>query len=562
MEKMISERYMIITSLGEGGMADVYLAVDTILNREVAIKVLRGELSNDPITLLRFQREANAASKLTHPNVVDVYDVGEYNNRHYIVMEYVRGRTLKQLLSQRGALHKEEALDIMKQLVSAVKHAHDNHIIHRDIKPQNVMVKDDGTVKITDFGIALAHDAVQLTQSDAVLGSAHYLAPETTRGESATNQIDIYALGIVFYELLSGSVPFKGANPVQIAMMHLREEIPSIREFNPTLPQSIENIIRKATVKNRNFRYQTLDDMLIDLNQCLLPGYANVKKIEFEDESYNDTRERNTKVDIANNKEEEKEPIKKKKQKKTTLFLVMFTFFVIGIFTVGVYYAGIIPGFSYDPSLTIPNITNIKEEEAKRKLEESGFLLENIIFKSELSKTIEEGYIISVEPKEASQVKKSEKIEVTFSKGIYFEVGNYVGKTLEEVEKLFQEKGLKVKVTVEKKTMSDRPGGVIIEQSLLMENDLIDPKEEKEIKFIVSARPEFVIPKVIGRPIKEVQKELQDKGAAVVIRQKSLTGLSNEQLEKIEKGVVVECDPSEGTTYTQEGDVYITLYYY
>lgn len=562
MEKMISERYMIITDLGEGGMADVYLAIDTILNREVAIKVLRGELSNDPITLLRFQREANAASKLTHPNVVDVYDVGEYNNRHYIVMEYVRGRTLKQLLSQRGALHKEEALDIMKQLVSAVKHAHDNNIIHRDIKPQNVMIKDDGTVKITDFGIALAHDAVQLTQSDAVLGSAHYLAPETTRGESATNQIDIYALGIVFYELLSGSVPFKGVNPVQIAMRHLREEVPSIREFNPTLPQSIENIIRKATVKNRHFRYQTLDEMLVDLNQCLLPEYANVEKVEFDDEGYSDDKEMNVKADLASSKEEEKEPAKKKNQKKTTLLLIIFTFFVVGAFTAGIYYAGIIPGFSYDPSLTIPNIINIKEEEAKSKLQEAGFLLDNITFKSELSKSVEEGHVISVEPKEASQVKKSEKIEVTVSKGVYFEVGNYVGKTLEEVEKLFQEKGLKIKVTVEKKTMGDRPGGIIIEQSLLMEHDFIDPKEEKEIKFIVSARPEFVIPKVIGRPVQEVQKELQEKGAAVVIRQKSLTGLSSEQLEKIEKGVVVECNPMEGTTYTQEGDVYITLYYY
>ena len=208
MNKIIAERYMLVTALGEGGMADVYLAVDTILNREVAIKILRGELGKDPVALLRFQREANAVSKLNHPNVVDVYDVGEYEGRHYIVMEYVRGRTLKQLISQRGALQADEAVNIMIQLTSAVQHAHENNIIHRDIKPQNVLVKDDGTVKITDFGIALAHDAVQLTQTNAVLGSAHYLAPETTRGETPTNQVDIYALGIVFYELLTGSVPF------------------------------------------------------------------------------------------------------------------------------------------------------------------------------------------------------------------------------------------------------------------------------------------------------------------------------------------------------------------
>ncbi|MDE6475243.1 MAG: Stk1 family PASTA domain-containing Ser/Thr kinase [Erysipelotrichaceae bacterium] len=558
MEKMIAERYMIISNLGEGGMADVFLAVDTILKREVAIKILRGELSNDPITLLRFQREANAASKLTHPNVVDVYDVGEYNHRHYIVMEYVRGRTLKQLLSQRGALHKEEALDIMKQLVSAVKHAHDNHIVHRDIKPQNIMIKDDGTVKITDFGIAFAHDAVQLTQSDAVLGSAHYLAPETTRGESATNQVDIYALGIVFYELLSGSVPFKGDNPVQIAMMHLREEIPSICEFNPTLPQSIENIIRKATVKNKALRYQNLDKMLEDLNQCLLPAYANVEKLVFEEEEQDTMKEEEEKTLSSNIKEEKGSANKKKK----VAILLVLSLFIIGIGTTVIYYTGVFPGFAHNPSLIIPNIINYEEELAKSTLEEAGFLAENIIFKRELSKTIEEGHVISVEPKEASQVKKNDKIEVTISKGLYFTIENYVGKTLEEVETLFKEKGVKIKITVEKKTMGDRPGGIIMEQSLLVEGDFIDPQEEKEIKFVVSARPEFVIPNIIGRPIKEAQKELQDKGAAVVIYQKSLNGLTSEQIEQIEKGVVVECNPMVGVTYTQEGDAYITLYYY
>ena len=281
MDKMIAERYMLVSLLGEGGMADVYLAIDTILNREVAIKILRGELSKDPVTLLRFQREASAVSKLNHPNVVDVYDVGEYEGKHYIVMEYIRGRTLKQLISQRGALHKEEAVNIMKQLTSAVEHAHENHIIHRDIKPQNILVKDDGTIKITDFGIALAHDAVQLTQNDAVLGSAHYLAPETTRGEAPTVQVDIYALGIVFYELLTGSVPFKGDNPVQIAMKHLREEIPSVCEFNPTLPQAVENIILRATVKNREQRYHSAKEMLYDLECCLKPEYAHVDKLKF-----------------------------------------------------------------------------------------------------------------------------------------------------------------------------------------------------------------------------------------------------------------------------------------
>ena len=198
-------------------MADVYLAQDSFLNREVAVKILRGKLSLDPVALLRFQREANAASRLNHPNIVEIYDVGEDSGQHYIVMEYIRGKSLKELISQRGAMDKQEALQIMDQLLCAIIEAHKNNIIHRDIKPQNILVKDDGTVKIADFGIATVSDAVQLTQTDTVLGSVHYLAPELARGEIATFQSDIYALGITFYELLTGQVPYTGESPVQIA---------------------------------------------------------------------------------------------------------------------------------------------------------------------------------------------------------------------------------------------------------------------------------------------------------------------------------------------------------
>ncbi len=282
MNKMIAKRYMVIKHIGQGGMADVYVAVDMLLNREVAVKVLRGELSNDPVALLRFQREANASTALSHPNIVDIYDVGEENGYHYIVMEYVRGKDLKQLIAQRGALCKEEAVAIMKQLVSAVAEAHRCNIIHRDIKPQNVLIKDDGTLKVVDFGIALAQDALQLTQSDSVMGSVHYLAPEVARGEAATRQSDIYSLGIVFYELLSGEVPFHGEQAVQIAMKHMREEIPSIRKLNPQLPQAVENVILRATAKNKNFRYPNCEAMLQDLTTCLSPQRADEPRVVFK----------------------------------------------------------------------------------------------------------------------------------------------------------------------------------------------------------------------------------------------------------------------------------------
>ena len=288
MLQILASRYHILKRLGEGGMADVYLAQDELLNREVAIKVLRGNLALEPVSLLRFQREANSASQLNHPNIVEIYDVGEEEGHHYIVMEYIRGRTLKQLIQQRGALEKNEALAIMDQFISAVEEAHKKNIIHRDIKPQNVLIKDDGTVKITDFGIATVSDSLQLTQADTVLGSVHYLAPELARGENASFQSDIYALGICFYELLTGEVPYRGETPVQVAMKHLKDVMPSVLEFNPSLPMSIENIIIKSTAKNRHNRYKSAEDMRLDLKSCLSDKNKNVKRIEFDQANESD----------------------------------------------------------------------------------------------------------------------------------------------------------------------------------------------------------------------------------------------------------------------------------
>ena len=231
-------------------MANVYLAYDSILDRNVAIKVLRGDLSNDEKFVRRFQREALSASSLAHPNIVEVYDVGEDNGIYYIVMEYIDGKTIKQLLKKRGNLTLSEAIDIMLQLTDGMAHAHDSYIIHRDLKPQNVMIKDDGSIKITDFGIAMAINATQLTQTNSVMGSVHYLPPEQAAGKRATTKSDIYSMGIIFYELLTGVLPFRGDNAVEIALKHMRDELPSVRDEHPELPQSVDNIIRRATAKN------------------------------------------------------------------------------------------------------------------------------------------------------------------------------------------------------------------------------------------------------------------------------------------------------------------------
>ena len=232
----INNRYEIVKSIGEGGMANVYLANDTILDRKVAVKVLRGDLSGDDKFIRRFQREALAVSNLSHPNIVEVYDVGEEDGEHYIVMEYIEGKTLKQLLKKRESLTLTEVIDIMTQLTDGIAHAHESYIIHRDIKPQNIMIEDDGRIKITDFGIAMALNATQLTQTNSVMGSVHYLPPEQASGKSASIKSDIYSLGIMMYELLTGSVPFKGDNAVEIALKHMKDKIPSIRKQDPSIP--------------------------------------------------------------------------------------------------------------------------------------------------------------------------------------------------------------------------------------------------------------------------------------------------------------------------------------
>jgi len=275
----ISDRYQIIKSIGEGGMANVYLAYDTILDRNVAVKILRGDLSNDEKFVRRFQREALSASSLAHPNIVEVYDVGEDNGEYYIVMEYIEGKHLKSLLKKRGKLTLSEAVDIMMQITDGMSVAHDSYIIHRDIKPQNIMILENGLVKITDFGIAMAMNATQLTQTNSVMGSVHYLPPEQASGQGSTLQSDIYSMGIVMYELLTGSLPYKGDNAVEIALKHLKESIPSIREKLPNLPQSIENIILKSTAKNPKNRYADAREMHNDLLTCMDEERQNEKKI-------------------------------------------------------------------------------------------------------------------------------------------------------------------------------------------------------------------------------------------------------------------------------------------
>ena len=412
----INDRYEIVRVIGEGGMANVYLAIDTILNRKVAVKVLRGDLSNDEKFVRRFQREALSASSLNHPNIVEMYDVGEDDGNFYIVMEYVEGKNLKQLIKRRTKLSLPEVIDIMKQLTDGIAHAHDSFIIHRDIKPQNMLILDSGLVKITDFGIAVALNSTQLTQTNSVMGSVHYLPPEQAAGKGATFKSDIYSLGILMYELVTGKLPFKGENAVEIALKQMKEPIPSVREIDDTIYQSVENIILKACAKNPKNRYESVRDMYYDLCKCLDEENHNVDKIKYVYPEAEDSG----KIVKEEKKEEVKEEVEIKKVNEENEVSSNKVGWIIGLIigflvVVGVLLLIFMPKLTKVPDVRVPNVTNMTVVEAERALEEAGLEVNSNI-EEVFSDTVEVGKVVRISPS-LSTLKKGTTITIYLSKG-------------------------------------------------------------------------------------------------------------------------------------------------
>ncbi len=424
----INDRYQIIKTIGEGGMANVYLAYDTILDRNVAVKVLRGDLANDEKFVRRFQREALSASSLSHPNIVEVYDVGEDNGLYYIVMEYIEGRHLKQLVKKRGNLTVREVVDIMLQLTDGMSAAHDSYIIHRDIKPQNIMILENGLIKITDFGIAMALNATQLTQTNSVMGSVHYLPPEQACGKGATIQSDVYSMGILMYELLSGSVPFKGENAVEIALKHIKESIPNVKEANATIPESVANIVKRATAKNLKNRYADAREMNEDLKTCLDDSRVDEEEIEFEfPEIEEDKKSKKTVTELENSTiVEESKPkteevkveqitekdVKKSENKLLLILAIVFTSLIV-IVTAIVF---LLPQLTEAKDVKIPDVSNMSVVEAENELESAGFNVATET-KEATSDSIEEGNIVKTSPAAGRTVKEGSTITLYVSIG-------------------------------------------------------------------------------------------------------------------------------------------------
>ncbi|WP_226681222.1 Stk1 family PASTA domain-containing Ser/Thr kinase [Sutcliffiella horikoshii] len=445
--KRLNDRYKIMEVIGGGGMANVYLAHDMILDRDVAVKVLRLDFANDEEFIRRFRREAQSATSLDHPNIVSIYDIGEEDDIYYIVMEHVSGKTLKQYIQQYAPVEQYNAVEIMNQLTSAISHAHENGIIHRDIKPQNILIDDYGTVKVTDFGIAMALSSTTITQTNSLLGSVHYLSPEQARGSLATKKSDVYALGIVMFELLTGRLPFSGESAVSIALKHLQSQTPSPKRWNPTLPQSMENVVLKAMAKDPLHRYASVDEMQADVMTALEPSRMNEPKFYIPDDdeeatkaipiikgslnnitNEDETRIRPPETNPVSEKTEEPPPPKKKKKKKWVIGMLLLFLLLVGG---GIAAFTLLPSMLLPKDVTVPDVTDKEYDDAVKELIDLGFVLEEP--KEEPSDDIEEGRVTRTFPEAGEVVKEGKAITIFQSLGKEkVEMADYTGLPVNE----------------------------------------------------------------------------------------------------------------------------------
>ena len=522
--KIFAGRYRIIKQIGRGGMADVYLAKDLILDgEEVAVKVLRTNYQTDPIAVARFQREARAMADLDHPHIVRITDIGEEDGQQYLAMEYVAGLDLKRYIKEHYPLSNEEAVRIMGQILLAMRLAHAKGIVHRDLKPQNILLTPDGTAKVTDFGIAVAFAETSLTQTNSMLGSVHYLSPEQARGSKATIQSDIYAMGIIFFEMLTGHIPYDGDSAVTIALQHFQKPLPSVIAENPSVPQSLENVVIKATAKKLTDRYQTVSEMYVDLLSSLSYNRRNEPKLVFEDTSKVDTKtlpkiSQSTLTGIpkvqpkeeshqsqkptqkATNKETVAKPVKKRRF-KARYFVLLASFILV--------MASLFWIVSKTPAtVEIPKVAGQTVAEAKENLKKANFEIGEE--KTEASDTVEEGRVIRTDPDAGSSRKEGIKVNLIISSGQQsFKIGNYIGRNSTDV--IAELKGKKVPenlIKVVEEESSETEAGLVMRQSL-PEGTTYDLSKATEITLTVAKKVTSVpMPSYIGSSLEFTKNNL------------------------------------------------------
>ena len=479
--KIFAGRYRIVKQIGRGGMADVYLAKDLILDgEEVAVKVLRTNYQTDPIAVARFQREARAMADLDHPHIVRITDIGEEDGQQYLAMEYVAGLDLKRYIKEHYPLSNEEAVRIMGQILLAMRLAHTRGIVHRDLKPQNILLTPDGTAKVTDFGIAVAFAETSLTQTNSMLGSVHYLSPEQARGSKATVQSDIYAMGIIFYEMLTGHIPYDGDSAVTIALQHFQKPLPSVIDENPSVPQALENVVIKATAKKLTDRYQSVAEMYVDLSSSLSYNRRNEPKLVFNDTTKADTKTlpkvsqstltsipkvqtQSPKPQTAKPSQQASEDNYASKPVKKRKFRVRYMILLASIVLVA---ASLVWILSRTPAtITIPDVAGQTVAEAKETLKKANFEIGEE--KSEASEKVEEGRIIRTDPEAGKTRKEGSKINLVVSSGKQsFQLSNYIGrKSTDVIAELKQKKVPENLIKIEEEESSESEAGTVLRQS-------------------------------------------------------------------------------------------------
>jgi len=558
--KIFAGRYRIIKQIGRGGMADVYLAKDLILDgEEVAVKVLRTNYQTDPIAVARFQREARAMADLDHPHIVRITDIGEEDGQQYLAMEYVAGLDLKRYIKEHYPLSNEEAVRIMGQILLAMRLAHTRGIVHRDLKPQNILLTPDGTAKVTDFGIAVAFAETSLTQTNSMLGSVHYLSPEQARGSKATVQSDIYAMGIIFYEMLTGHIPYDGDSAVTIALQHFQKPLPSVIAENPSVPQALENVVIKATAKKLTDRYQSVAEMYVDLSSSLSYNRRNEPKLVFNDTTKADTKTlpkvpqstltsipkvqtQSPKPQTAKPSQQASEDNYATKPVKKRKFRVRYMILLASIVLVA---ASLIWILSRAPAtIAIPDVAGKTVAEAKETLKKANFEIGEE--KSEASEKVEEGRIIRTDPNAGTGRKEGTKINLVVSSGKQsFQLSNYIGrKSTDVIAELKQKKVPENLIKIEEEESSESEAGTVLRQSPAA-GTTYDLSKASTITLTVAKKVTSVaMPSYIGSSLEFTKNNLVQ-----------IVGIKEANIEVVEvstapagtaEGTVVEQSPKAG----------------
>ncbi len=544
--KVLGNRYEIVEKVGAGGMATVYKAKCRLLNRNVAIKVLKDEFANDAEFLKRFQVEAQSAASLSHPNIVSIYDVGNEDNLHYIVMELIEGKTLKEIITENGKLPWKESANIASQIASGLMKAHSNHIVHRDIKPHNIIITKDGVAKVTDFGIAKAVSNSTINAFGSTVGSVHYFSPEHARGGYTDEKSDIYSLGVVLYEMVTGKLPFDGDSPVTVALKHIQEVPTEPIELNKEIPMGINNIIMKAMAKDISERYQTASELHNDLEKILRDPTAPTETVvrikaqnEFPTQRIPIVGVENTNENKYDLKEEKEGNDMKKKVTKTQAIVRLVLIIILGIalffgaFKLGTF--ALTKLFGENKVVTVPMLVGDEQEEAKRKLEELGLKME---VRSSIESDLPEGYVVKQYYNEGYELKEGATVEVTLSKGgKVVLVPDVTKSTVDAAKILIEQKGL-VFETVEEFS-NDVPSGDIIKQEPTV-NEEVAPGST--VKVYVSKGLEsglVVVPNVIGDKEDVAVKAIRD--AKLVAEVTTVKDTSKDD------GVVVSQSPDPDT---------------